>query len=231
MHVAAAPTQALQQCIGQPIRIDPRRLAREQGTTGVHVEAFLQCLRAQPAGIQTDAAPRLTFGHQARNVAMAAGQVQAVHALEIHVLQPACHVAQRWDCFRTRPIGKRRGVLAIALGQFQQVGVDLVLQQRGAGSGAAPADVTLLDHRHVVAMPGQLVGNQRTGDAAADHQHVAAQIPLQRWEGVDQAVAHRPPGVATLQVHEWAAQAVGRPVCGVWISSDRSKPCRRAVAR
>ncbi|KAG1079282.1 hypothetical protein G6F40_016375 [Rhizopus arrhizus] len=91
--------------------------------------------------------------------------------------------------------------------------VDLVLQQRGAGGGAAPADVALFDHRHIVAMVGQLVGDQRAGNAAADHQHVAAQVLLQRREGVDQAVAYCPPRVATLQVH--ARRSSGSGVAGV----------------
>ncbi len=201
MHLAAAPAHSLQQPIGQAIGIDPRRLAREQGTAGVHVEALPQCLRAQPAGIQADSAPCLTFGHQARHVAMAAGQVQAVHALEINVFQAASHVAQGRNRLGTRPIGKRGGVLAMALRQFQQMGIDLVLQQRGAGSGAAPADIALLDHCHVVAMPGQFVGNQRTGDAATDHQHVAAQVLFQWRKRLDQSIAYRPPGVTALQVH------------------------------
>ncbi|KAG0925011.1 hypothetical protein G6F32_013709 [Rhizopus arrhizus] len=161
MHVAATPAHALQQRIGQPVGVDPCRLAGQQRTTGVHVEAFPQRLRAQPARIQADAPPRGTLGHQAWHVAMAAGQVQAVHALEVHVLQAAGHLAQRRDCLGTGEVGPCGGVLPVALGQLQQMCVDLVLQQRGAGGGAAPADVALFDHRHIVAMVGQLVGDQR----------------------------------------------------------------------
>ncbi|MNP81326.1 hypothetical protein D3C76_1796500 [compost metagenome] len=50
-------------------------------------------------------------------------------------------------------------------------------------------------------MGRQLIGDQRTGDAATDHQHIAVQILFQRRKGLDQAIAHRPPRVATLQVH------------------------------
>ena len=94
VHVATAATQPLEQAVGEAVGVDPGRLAGQQGAARIHVEAFAQRLPVQPAGVQSDITARSTLGHQARHVAPPAGQVQAVHLPEIHVLQPTRHFTQ-----------------------------------------------------------------------------------------------------------------------------------------
>ncbi len=112
-----------------------------------------------------------------------------------------CDRLQLVDGLGAGLVGERRIGFAMALGQIDQVRVDFVLQQRGTGGGAAPADVPLLQHRHVEAMAGQFIGDQRAGDTAAEHGDVAAMVGFQARKRLHQPVADRPEGVTAFEVH------------------------------
>jgi hypothetical protein len=78
------------------------------------------------------------------------------------------------------------------------MGVKLIDQQGGAGAGAALADIALVDDHRVDARLGQAVGDQRAGNAAADHRHLAAEIVLEGRVGCENPISNRPERVAGL---------------------------------
>jgi hypothetical protein len=56
------------------------------------------------------------------------------------------------------------------------VRVDLVLQQRGGSGGTSPTGIAGVEDDDLVAVPRQLVGDQRTGDSGAEHRNVATNV-------------------------------------------------------
>jgi hypothetical protein len=160
---------------------------------------------------------RLQYGH----VAAPAGVVEAAHASEVDVVDFSGECLQHGDRVGAGAVGEGGIGFAKAFGQLGHVRVNFVLQQRGAGRGTAPANVALLDHRNIVAVFCQLVGDQRAADAdAAANHHAATQVALQPWECMHQAVLDRPERIAAFQIHvllrwrgvAWRAWSVDRNV-------------------
>ena len=56
-------------------------------------------------------------------------------------------------------------------------------------------------------MARELIGDQGAGDAATQYGDIATQVLLQRRECMHQSIAHRPPRIATFQIH-------ATPACG-----------------
>ena len=75
-----------------------------------------------------------------------------------------------------------------AIDQVDEVGVDLVLDQRGGGGGAAVRDLVGLEQHGGDALPGEPMGHERAGDAAADDGHVAAEVSVESGIGGGKAV-------------------------------------------
>ena len=103
---------------------------------------------------------------------------------------------------------RERGVVfTVALGQFGEMRVDFVLQQRRARGRAAPGHVAVFDDAGVVAVGGEDACDQRAGDARADDRDVAAHVALQRGEGRHEAVLHGPVGIARFEIHRPSLRA------------------------
>ena len=85
--------------------------------------------------------------------------------------------------------------------EVDEVGVDLVLDERRGGGRAAVADLAGLEQDGADALPGEPVGHQGAGDAAADDGDVAAEVSVESGVGRGEAVEDGPEGVAAGQVH------------------------------
>ncbi len=193
--------QALQQAMGQAVRIHARRLPAEQGGRGVEAVVRAYATGRQQFHLQPVLPARGMFPLQRAHVAAAAGVVQAAVARETHVAPRRGEPMQLVDGIGAGTVGQGGIGFAVALGQIDQMGVDLVLQQRRAGGRAAPAHVALFEDRHVEAMAGQFIRDQRTGNAATQHGHVASMVRFQARKGLHQAVADRPEGIPAFQIH------------------------------
>ena len=187
--------------MGQAVRIHARALPAEQGRGRVEAIVLLHALGIEQLDLQAVSPPSGVFFLQRAHVAAAAGVVQACVAREAHVAPRRGDRMQLVDGVGAGAVGEGGIGFAVSFGQVDQMGVDLVLQQRRAGGCAAPADVALFEDRHVEAVAGQFIRDQCAGDAAAKHGHVASMVGCQAREGLHQAAADRPEGISALQVH------------------------------
>src|SRR5688572_2889629 len=98
-----------------------------------------------------------------------AGDLQAFHQRD--------HAAGR---FEAAPVNPRRAVEAIDIDDIRERTVDLPEQHRRARCRTAVTRPFAIDDYHLVAETRQMLCRERSGDPAADDQHVAAKVVLQR---------------------------------------------------
>src|SRR6185312_6312985 len=104
-------------------------------------ETFVQRGFLQPFDAEAGLAPRLEFGTQSPRVASRTRQIQAWRFAPTDIADFIGNRVQLRNGVLASLVGRDRIPVANKLRQWQQLGVDFVLQQRGAGGGAAPADV------------------------------------------------------------------------------------------
>jgi hypothetical protein len=135
-------------------------------------------------------------------VAATAGQVQApgrapaaaVTAIARDRLDPT-------DGVEAEPVAPHGVVGADPLDQVRQVGVDLVLDQRGGGRGAAAPDLSTLEQGHADTLQREPVRHQGARNSAPDDGHVAAEVAVESRKRGGQADQRRPQRCATREVH------------------------------
>ena len=83
---------------------------------------------------------------------------------------------QPGDRVQARQIGPRCPLKTIDFGQLRQRAVDFPQQHRGRGGGAAAPGKLAVDDDDIEPLARQALGDQRSGDAAADDQRIAFQV-------------------------------------------------------
>jgi hypothetical protein len=76
------------------------------------------------------------------------------------------------------------------------VGIDFILQERGAGGGAPPGHVSLIQDHGAKSGLYEMPCDECSRDACADDDHVALHIPGKRAERGKQSIANQPIGMA-----------------------------------
>src|SRR5690606_5150748 len=143
----------------------------------------------------------LAFAAQAPGVPATAGEVEALRAGDAATREVRSDVDESLDRLDAGPVHHHGRGWADAAREVDEVGVDLVLDQRRAGRGAAPAGVAPVEHDDVHAGRRELACDQAAGDAGADDDHVAVRVGVERPELCRQAVADGPPRVTALEIH------------------------------
>ena len=105
------------------------------------------------------------------------------------------------DGVEAEPIAPHRVVQSTPLDQVDEMGVDLVLDERRRRGGAAVADLAGLEQHRGDALPGEPMGHEGAGDPAADNGDVAMEVLVKTGIHGGKAVDDRPERVAAGQVH------------------------------
>jgi hypothetical protein len=202
VHFEPGRSRLRQERVGEAVRVHLAGHGREEsGGTGEREPlpdvAFREQLDLDPGRAAGESLP---LEHLA--IAALAGQIEASGGA------PAAPVAPRLgqgldpaDGIDAEPIAADRVVGSDLLDQVEEVGVDLILDERGGGSGAAPRDLPRLEQDDVDALAGEPVGDEGAGDAAPDDGHVAAAVAAEPWVGRRQADERWPERGAAGQIH------------------------------
>jgi hypothetical protein len=113
-----------------------------------------QLLAGGPAG----KIKRILVAHVARQPEFGNQRLQAAHGLQACLIRTRCSIK------------------AVNLRELRQRTVDFPQQHRGARRGAATARKLTIDDDDIQPLPRQPLGDQRSGDAAADDQRGAFQV-------------------------------------------------------
>ena len=194
----------------EAIRVHARSRARQDRGRRDDVEAFAQRGLVQPRHVESGIPSRLELRTQPPRIASRTREIQAWSLAPVDVADVFGNRLQLRQSGFAGLVGRKRMLLADELRKLQQLGIDFVLQQRGAGGGAAPADIAAIQHGRVQAGLDQRARNQCSGDARADHGNVAFTVGKQWRVIAQQAVAHGPPWVTAFHVHATSLAAMRR---------------------
>ncbi len=155
-------------------RIDLRTERREDGARTPATKALHQLGLLQPVAVKSHRAARGQLGAQVRHRGGIVRQVQTRDPLVVGGLQQLRKAALHGvEAGGAGQIGARGRVRTELRDQLRQVRIDLVLQQRRGGRGAAERDIARIEYYDPLPGRDQCVRDQHAGDARADDGDVA----------------------------------------------------------
>jgi hypothetical protein len=112
-------------------------------------------------------------------------------------------ILQEIDALIACAIGQFRRPLAVLFDQFREMGIDLILQEGGAGARASPSHVASINESDIVAFRGESLRNQGSGYTGSQDRDVAGNIGLQRRIVGENPVFDGPVGMIRAKIHVW----------------------------
>src|SRR6185295_18164262 len=202
VHFQPSSHRSAQQPVGEAIRIDLPGRGREQRHRAGEREALADVAPGEELDLDPGGAPGDPLALEHRAVAAPAAEIEAAGG------PPAAAVSIRAGQ-RLDPMDRLEAELVASLGvapahlrdEVAQVGVDLILDERGGGRGAAVPDLARLEDGGVNPLPGEPMGHEGAGDSPADDGEVAAEVAAEARVDGGEAVAEQPEGGAAGEVH------------------------------
>ena len=194
---------SMEQRVREAIGIDLRGVIGKQPGRVIERKAVLDVVAFEEIEPDAGGAARFVLVAHGGDIALGAGKVEAFlwHVAAV-VAQFFGQLADLVDGFKAEVVAAHGVLTPNHADQVGQVCVDFILQERGAGAGAAGGNVAPVEHNHADASFGKVVGHQRASDAAANHGHIAAQVFGQGGVASDQAIFDRPERIARFKIHE-----------------------------
>src|SRR4051812_37145144 len=91
-----------------------------------------------------------------------------------------------------KPITALSLLLANQASELAQGSIDLVEEERGAGTGAASRNIPLVQDHDVKSLSGQCISSESARKARAENGNIAPKIVAQPWVMCEPAIAIRP---------------------------------------
>ncbi len=85
--------------------------------------------------------------------------------------------------------------------EIDEMGIDLVLEQGGAGAGAAASHIPRIEHPHIITFGGECLGDERTGDARSENGDITSDVGTEGRIVREDAVPHGPVGMIRGEIH------------------------------